>query len=180
MDAIITPPGEQTGESADTRAPRHAHERAFDALTRIASYVCDAPIAAIVLDDGGRLRLASMHGLSVAHDSMLSFCAAISADFDEIYDTLASDRLRGHVLVAQPPCIRGCTKVELKTAAGYGIGSLLVMDRAPRRFTPTMKLVLRQLGVIAAQLIEAHGANSWNRTLMPKPGVSIRSPASPI
>jgi diguanylate cyclase (GGDEF)-like protein len=157
MDAIITPPGEQTGESANTRIPSDAHERAFDALTRIAGYVCDAPFAAIVLDDGGRMRVASMHGLSVAHDSVLSFCAAVSADFDEIYDTLASERLRGHVLVAQPPCIRGFSKVELKTAAGHSIGALLVMDRAPRRFTPTMKLVLRQLGVIAARLIEAHG-----------------------
>ena len=149
--------GEQAGETAETRTPRHAQERAFDALTRIAAYVCDAPIAAIVLDDGGAMRLASMHGLSAARDSVLSFCVALSADFDEIYDALASERLRGHVLVAQPPCVRGCTKVELTTMSGLSIGSLLVMDRAPRRFTPTMKLVLRQLGVIAARLIEAHG-----------------------
>ena len=153
MNAIITPPGEQRDASIDEGVPRQAHERAFDALTRIAGYVCDAPIAAIVVDEGGRMRVASMHGLDGAHDSVLSFCAAVSVDFEEIYDTLASDRLRGHMLVARPPCIRGYTKVELKTTAGHSIGSLLVMDRQPRRFTPTMKLVLRQLAVIAARLL---------------------------
>jgi diguanylate cyclase (GGDEF)-like protein len=156
MAAILTPSGEKTGDSAGTHVPRNAHERAFDALTRIAGFVCDAPIAAIVLDDGGRPRLASTHGLDATPESVLSFCAALPAGTQEIYDTLASERLREHLLVAQPPNVRGCARVVLNSSAGLSIGSLLVLDRVPRRFTPTMKLVLRQLGVIAARLIEAH------------------------
>ena len=156
MAAIITPSGGQTGESADPRIIRHANERAFDALTRIAGYLCDVPIAAMVLDDGGSLHLASMHGLSNAQEAVLSFCAALSAGTEEVYDTLASERLREHPLVAQPPSVRGCAKVVLRNSTGLTIGALLLLDRHPRRFTPTIKLVLRQLGVIATRIVEAH------------------------
>src|SRR5258706_7734144 len=123
MAAIMTPSGEQTGDSAGTHAPRNAHERAFDALTRIAGFVCDSPIGAIVLDDGNRPRLASTHGLNATPDSVLSFCAALPAGTQEIFDLLASERLRGDALVAQPPGVRGCARVVLNGTAGLSIGS---------------------------------------------------------
>jgi len=148
-----TPPGADP-ERADSRVPSHAQERVFDALTRIAGYLCDAPMAAIVLDEAGGRRVASVHGLSAERAAVLAFCGARPEGVDEVHDTLLDERLRVQALVSRPPGIRSCASVTLANSAGRRIGMLMLMDRQPRRFTPTMKLAVRQLGIIAARLIE--------------------------
>src|SRR5215469_10564001 len=77
-------------------------EDTFDDLTRLAAYVCEAPIALISLVDAGRQWFKSRYGLSATETSRdISFCshAILEPDLFVVPDALADPRFAANPLV---------------------------------------------------------------------------------
>lgn len=131
----------------------------FDALTELASRVCNTPIALLSLVDEDRQFFASRLGVAfVETPRSLSFCAhAISPNFGggifEVSDTLLDIRFRKNDLVLGEPHIRFYAGVPLRPTGGDAVGTLCVLGDAPSELTPFQRDELLRLAGIAEQLL---------------------------
>lgn len=131
-------------------------EQAFDDLTLLASYVCKTPIALISLVDEDRQWFKSKVGLSVSETPReIAFCSTAiqQSDVMIVPDTLLDDRFRNNPLVVSDPRIRFYAGAPLINEEGYALGTLCVVDRAPRELVPEQKEALQALSrLVLAQL----------------------------
>ena len=133
-------------------------EPAFDGLARLAAHALSAPIALITLIDERRQWRKAAHGLpreEMPRD--LSFCNhAIGAS-----DTMVVEDARDDARFAALPLVTGETAVRfyagapLVTAHGHALGTICVLDRAPRRLAGPEADALRLLGGQVMNLLEA-------------------------
>ncbi|WP_461450092.1 PAS domain S-box protein [Mucilaginibacter sp.] len=123
-------------------------EKEYDALSRLASYICQAPIALITLVDGERQWVKSKVGIDYEEvpreDAFCNY--AIQNDHTlEITDTLEHD------LFKHNPDVTGGLKVRFYAGAplidpdGHRLGSLCVVDLIPRKLTEEQHDALRIL-----------------------------------
>jgi diguanylate cyclase (GGDEF)-like protein/PAS domain S-box-containing protein len=113
-------------------------EAAFDSVVHLASYVCQAPIAAISLVDEGRQWFKAITGLDAKQTSRdVAFCAhtILQRETMIVADARADERFRDNPLVTSPPDIRFYAGVPLVTPQGFHLGTLCVIDRVPRVLT---------------------------------------------
>ncbi|MDW5377491.1 PAS domain S-box protein [Halomonas sp. HP20-15] len=132
-------------------------EEEFDALTRLAAQLCDAPTALISLVDAQRQWFKSCVGLDVQETPRSqSFCAhAIAADsLMEVPDARDDLRFADNPLVVGPPYIRFYAGMPLMVAGGHRLGTLCVIDSRPRRLEAAQRRGLEDLARLAVQLIE--------------------------
>lgn len=111
-------------------------EDAFDDLTRLASYVCDAPTALISLVDANRQWFKARVGIQARETPRnVSFCghAILNRDCFIIEDALFDERFADNPLVLNEPFIRFYAGMPLWSPEGFAIGTLCVMDRKPRQ-----------------------------------------------
>jgi GAF domain-containing protein len=130
-------------EILDTEA-----ENEFDALTKLASYICQTPISLVSLVDMHRQWFKSRVGLDVSETPReVSFCAhAIREDgVFEIPNALEDDRFRNNALVLGDPNIRFYAGAPLVDSNGFKLGTLCVIDRKPRHLTPEQRDALKTL-----------------------------------
>lgn len=131
-------------------------EPAFDELARLAAYVCRTPIAVISLVDATRQWFKSVVGLPYTESPRsTAFCAhtILGTDLFIVEDADADERFADHPWVVEPPSIRFYAGVPLITPDGYAIGSLAVMDVAPRTLSPEQRACLRTIAnQVMAQL----------------------------
>ncbi len=123
-------------------------EAEFDALTRLAAYICGAPIALISLLDGQRQWFLSKQGMSADQKPQnISFCRyTIQRDeLFEVTDASLDERFNGNPLVTGPPHIRYYCGAPLITPEGYRLGSLCVIDRKPKKLDDAQKAALQTL-----------------------------------
>ena len=124
-------------------------EREFDDLARLASYICNIPIALISLVDSGRQWFKSHHGIA-AHETprRLAFCAytILGNGIFEVPDALLDQRFADNPLVLDTPEIRFYAGTPLRTPDGANIGTLCVIDRVPHRLSEQQRDALRILG----------------------------------
>jgi diguanylate cyclase (GGDEF)-like protein/PAS domain S-box-containing protein len=128
-------------------------EDTFDDLTRLAAYVCEAPIALISLVDAGRQWFKSRHGLSANETSRdISFCshAILEPGLFVVPDALADPRFAANPLVTSDPHIRFYAGAPLVTPGGRVVGTLCVLDHVPRLLRPGQLDALR---VLARQVV---------------------------
>jgi PAS domain S-box-containing protein len=144
-------------------------EPAFDDLTRLASQVCDAPMAMLSLVDAERQWFKSRVAVPVEETSRdISFCAhAIGGrDIFEVPDASADPRFEDNPYVVGESGIRFYAGAPLLTPDGHALGTLCVMDQRPRTLSPAQTDALRALSrQVVAQLelrrrllVERHGA----------------------
>ncbi len=110
-------------------------EEAFDVITRLAARLFHVPISVVSLLDQARQWFKSRYGLVINHTSRdIAFCAfAIHSDnVMVIPDTRADPRFAANPLVTGAPGIRFYAGAPLITPDGYRVGTLDVMDTAPR------------------------------------------------
>ena len=136
-------------------------EALFDAFTRLAGQLCDAPIALIALVDRERQWFKSATGLGIgeiARDG--AFCAhAILGDgVFQVDDAIADPRFADHPLVRGPEAVRFYAGVPLRSPDGYAVGTLCVLDRRPRTLTPAQQTALTALAEAIVEQFEARRA----------------------
>jgi len=128
-------------------------EKEYDAITRLASYICKAPISIISLIDGERQWFKSRIGTdkdeTLRSDAFCNYTIG-GDDVLEIRDTLKSDIFRDNPYVQNEPHIRFYAGAPLIDPEGHKLGSLCVVDRVPRELTEDQRDALK---ILASEVI---------------------------
>ena len=136
----------------------------FDEIVKLASSLCDVPIALITLaDSNGQWSKVAGVGLNEDGASIdLSFCRhTISGhNFFEVRDATHDDRFRYDPLVLNEPSIRFYASVPLITSSGTRLGNLCVIDNIPRRLTEKQKFGLNVLANNIVKIVELKVKNN--------------------
>jgi CheY-like chemotaxis protein len=130
-------------------------EPALDAITRLASTICETPIALISLVDGKRQWFKSVQGLKVRETPREhAFCAhAIEqASMLQVPDASLDSRFSSNPLVTGEPYIRFYAGQPI-SVNGHRMGTLCVIDRTQRSLSLAQQRSLIDLALIAQTLI---------------------------
>lgn len=125
---------------------------AFDRLTRLATRFFRVPLAMITLVDDHAAIVKSADGRALASQPRdLSFCGhTILGDAPLVVsDTLLDERFADNPQVAGDPGVRFYAGFPLRLRDGACVGSLCLIDYAPREFTAADAAVLADLSALA-------------------------------
>lgn len=110
-------------------------EEAFDAATRLAALICQAPVALITFVDEDRQWFKSRVGFDASETPRdVSFCAhaILQPGPLVVRDTQTDERFRDNPYVLSRPYIRFYAGAPLTTEEGARLGTLCVLDTVPR------------------------------------------------
>lgn len=131
-------------------------EESFERITRLAKLVMNTPIVTIALVDRDRLWLKASIGMSCCNlPRSSSFCDRTIQQSTSLVipDTRLDPDFQNNPFVVGAPHIRFYMGVPLRTAEGFNIGTLCVMDQAPRDPVPAQLAVLEDLaGLVIDEL----------------------------
>ena len=138
-------------------------EPVLDGIVRAAAEICGTPIALISLIDRDRQWFKARHGFDGIAESPrdLAFCAhaILGPGPLDVPDAGSDPRFADHPLVTGGPRLRFFHRVPLTTAEGMALGTLCVMDRAPRALAAGQKLALQALAQAAMHYFEQRRRN---------------------
>ncbi len=132
-------------------------EPSFDALTRLAARVSDAPVSLITLIDARRQWFKSCHGLALTETGRdVSFCGHVVADERPLVvpDTLNDERFHDNPFVTSAPFVRFYAGAPLCAPSGHVLGTICVVDYVPRELTREQQELLELLAQQALALLE--------------------------
>lgn len=118
-------------------------EDKFDNITKLATLICNVPIAVIILVDETRLFLKSLIGIesSSVPPREISFSDETikSNEVLEICDVLKDEKFKDHPMVVGKPGVRFYAGAPLLDENGFKIGVIAVFDIIPRSLTKDQK-----------------------------------------
>ncbi len=135
-----------------------SREAEFDEIVKLASSMCDMPIALISLVDANRrwFRAASVGLGGYELNPEFAFCShTLSQDqLLEVADTTKDDRFCANPLVLNEPLFRFYAAVPLVASSGNRLGNLCVLDTIPRHLTKKQKFGLQVLADNVVKITE--------------------------
>ncbi|WDF55925.1 PAS domain S-box protein [Mucilaginibacter sp. KACC 22063] len=123
-------------------------EKQYDAIVRLASYICEVPLAFISFIDRDRQWFKSKQGLDVdAIPRADSFCrfTIMSDILVEVPDTTKHNIFSGSQIVIDEPNIRFYASAPLIDPEGHHLGSLCVFDTKPKTLNNSQRDALTTL-----------------------------------
>lgn len=134
-----------------------APEAIFDTLARLASAVCQTPMALVSLVDEHRQWFKANIGLAGVQQTPrdLAFCAhaILESGCMEVPDALLDARFADNALVTGEPRLRFYAGAPIAAPGGQRIGTLCVLDRQPRRLSVEQRQQLAELAAAASQAL---------------------------
>ncbi len=135
-------------------------EERFDRLTRMAKRMFGVDISVLSLIDDDRQWFKSKSTEIEIPDETsreISFCghAILGNDVFVVEDAIYDLRFKDNPLVTEDPNIRFYAGYPLKVNSGSALGTLCIIDSAPRKFDAEDLELLKDLGVMAEQEIAA-------------------------
>lgn len=129
-------------------------EQDYDAITRLASYICETPVALVSLIDADRQWFKSRVGFDLSEVPRSdAFCryTILGDDIMEIPDTLEDELFANNIFVTGEPRVRFYAGAPLIDNQGFRLGSLCVIDSIPHKLTSEQRDALQTLarGVIS-------------------------------
>ncbi len=124
-------------------------EERFDAITRTAAALYNAPIALISLVDSNRQWFKSRYGIAINETPRdVSFCghAILGSEILVVNDAQRDERFRDNPLVLGDPFVRFYAGRPLEASNGSRIGTLCIIDREARSLSTGQHDLLQQLG----------------------------------
>lgn len=115
-----------------------AREQAYDDITSLAAFICDAPFSTITLVDQDRQWFKSEQGFGVSEtnrDDSMCACAILQTSPMIVEDTLLDERFRDNPFVTGWPGIRFYAGAPLVTGDGFVLGTVCIFDTKPRTLT---------------------------------------------
>jgi len=133
-------------------------EQAYDDIVKVASAVCEAPIALVSLIDRDRQWFKAKLGMDddeTRRDVAVCDHAIRTPDrLMEIPDLSRDPRFSGNPYVAGDFGARFYAGMPLVTPAGAAVGTVCVLDHKPRRLTEAQRTALEALARITVALLE--------------------------
>jgi signal transduction histidine kinase len=129
-----------------------APDASFDALTALASFITDAPIALVSLVDSERQWFRSRVGIEVTETPRdVSLCGHVVANGEPLIvpDTIEDPRFADNPLVVGDPKLRFYTGYPLLTEEEVVVGTLCVADTKPRQLSQIQHRKLAMLAKLA-------------------------------
>lgn len=154
MLAPIAPPYEEDRLSALCRLhilDTPTDDR-FDRITRTAQRLFGVPISLVTLVDSERQWFKSNLGMAVTQTPRdISFCghAILREEPFIVEDASADPRFFDNPLVTGEPHVRFYAGIPIHEARGWRVGTLCIIDRAPRIFPTDQIEALRDLALMA-------------------------------
>ena len=175
MESLIVPAAPLPLDEAERLSALKAYkildtpaEEAFDRITRMARKVFSTQIALVSLVDGDRQWFKSKAGLEAEETPRSqAFCgfAILQDEPFVVEDATADPRFTDNPLVLGAPNIRFYAGAPLKNQDGHRIGTLCVIDDAPRLFHRTDLALLEDLGEMVMNEIELRNVSQVNADL---------------
>ena len=139
-----------------------ACEAAFDELASLAAQLTGSPIALVSLVDADRQWFKARHGIDVAETPRdMAFCAHTILDPGRpliVEDATANARFADNPLVTGEPNIRFYAGAPLVNPEGHALGTLCVIDKAPRRMDEAQRGILQSLARAVVTTLELRRA----------------------
>lgn len=137
-------------------------ERAFDDVTKLASYICGTPMALVTLLDKDRQWFKSKVGIESSETSRdIAFCAhtLYQGKLMIVENAVEDERFKANPYVTGDPHVRFYAGAPLLTSEGHGLGSLCVLDRKPRQLDPGQIAALEALSRTIVTTLELRRAS---------------------
>ena len=158
-------------------------EQSYDNITRLASYVCETPIALICFLDNQRQWFKSNLGLDTKETARdLAFCSytIMGENIMIIKDATKDKRTLDNPLVTDHPNIRFYAGVPLAVDKGLNVGTLCVIDTKARELSDEQYKCLEMLGALAVSELELRLSKKEEKTFFFSIAHELRNCLTPI